>query len=95
MNLKRSVFFFGANVVGATGVKFFWRSLEAVSPGSSVFPLTDRVFPGKDRLAAAFRSEGSPKSGFSVHDSSGRPFRVIAMIDMRRLDGEIAASDAD
>ncbi len=80
MNLKRNVLLFGSEHRWSNRGNNLLAKLESGKPVFLSFPLTDQVFPGKDRLAATFRSEGSPKSGFSAYDSSGRPFRVTAML---------------
>ena len=59
---------------------------------STAFPILDAMLPGKDRLAATFRKEVSPKGGsFSIRRFREEPFSVVELIEMGTLNEEIAA----
>lgn len=59
---------------------------------SSAFPILDAMLPGKDRLAATFRREVSPKGGsFSIRRFREEPFSIIDLIEMGTINEEIAA----
>ena len=59
---------------------------------STAFPLLDAMLPGKDRLAATFKREVSPKGGsFSIRRFREEPFSVVDLVDMGTLNEEIAA----
>ncbi len=59
---------------------------------STAFPLLDAMLPGKDRLAATFKREVSPKGGsFSIRRFREEPFSVIDLVEMGTLNEEIAA----
>jgi len=59
---------------------------------STAFPVLDAMLPGKDRLAATFRREVSPKGGsFSIRRFREEPFSIVELIEMGTLNEEIAA----
>jgi archaeal flagellar protein FlaI len=59
---------------------------------STAFPILDAMLPGKDRLAATFRREVSPKGGsFSIRRFREEPFSIIDLMDLGTLNEEIAA----
>lgn len=59
---------------------------------STAFPLLDAMLPGKDRLAATFRREVSPKGGsFSIRRFRDEPFSMIDLLELGTLNEEIAA----
>lgn len=59
---------------------------------STAFPILDAMLPGKDRLAATFRREVSPKGGsFSIRRFKEEPFSIIDLIELGTLNEEIAA----
>jgi flagellar protein FlaI len=50
------------------------------------------MLPGKDRLAATFRREVSPRGGsFSIRRFREEPFSIVELIEMGTLNEEIAA----
>jgi archaeal flagellar protein FlaI len=59
---------------------------------STAFPILDAMLPGKDRLAATFRREVSPKGGsFSIRRFREEPFSIIDLMDLGTLNAEMAA----
>jgi flagellar protein FlaI len=59
---------------------------------STAFPILDAMLPGKDRLAATFKREVSPKgSSFSIRRFRDEPFSIIDLMEMGTLNDEIAA----
>jgi archaeal flagellar protein FlaI len=59
---------------------------------STAFPVLDAMLPGKDRLAATFRREVSPKGGsFSIRRFREEPFSIVELIELGTLNEEIAA----
>lgn len=59
---------------------------------STAFPILDGMLPGKDRLAATFKREVSPKgSSFSIRKFRDEPFSVIDLMELGTLDKEMAA----
>jgi flagellar protein FlaI len=59
---------------------------------STAFPILDAMLPGKDRLAATFRREVSPKGGsFSIRRFREEPFSIVDLIELGTLNEEIAA----
>lgn len=59
---------------------------------STAFPLLDAMLPGKDRLAATFKREVSPKGGsFSIRRFREEPFSVVDLVEMGTLNEKIAA----
>jgi flagellar protein FlaI len=59
---------------------------------STAFPILDAMLPGKDRLAATFRREVSPKgSSFSIRRFRDEPFSIVDLMDLGTLNEEIAA----
>ena len=59
---------------------------------STAFPVLDAMLPGKDRLAATFRREVSPKGGsFSIRRFREEPFSIIDLIEMGTMNQEMAA----
>ncbi len=59
---------------------------------SSAFPILDAMLPGKDRLAATYRREVSPKGGsFSIRRFREEPFSIIDLIEMGTINEEMAA----
>jgi len=59
---------------------------------STAFPVLDAMLPGKDRLAATFRREVSPKGGsFSIRRFREEPFSIVDLIELGTLNEEIAA----
>lgn len=59
---------------------------------STAFPLLDAMLPGKDRLAATFKREVSPKGGsFSIRRFREEPFSVVDLVELGTLNAELAA----
>ena len=59
---------------------------------STAFPILDGMLPGKDRLAATFKREVSPRGGsFSIRRFREEPFSIVELIEMGTLNEEIAA----
>jgi flagellar protein FlaI len=59
---------------------------------STAFPILDAMLPGKDRLAATFRREVSPKGGsFSIRRFREEPFSIVDLMELGTLNEEIAA----
>ncbi len=59
---------------------------------STAFPILDAMLPGKDRLAATFKREVSPKGGsFSIRRFKEEPFSIIDLIELGTIDEKIAA----
>jgi archaeal flagellar protein FlaI len=59
---------------------------------STAFPLLDAMLPGKDRIAATFKREVSPKGGsFSIRRFREDPFSIVDLVEMGTLNEEIAA----
>jgi len=59
---------------------------------SSAFPVLDGMLPGKDRLAATFQREVSPKGGsFTIRRFREEPFSMVDLVDLGTLDELIAA----
>ena len=59
---------------------------------STAFPILDAMLPGKDRLAATFRREVSPKGGsFSIRRFREEPFSIVDLVELGTLNEEIAA----
>ncbi len=59
---------------------------------STAFPVLDAMLPGKDRLAATFKREVSPKGGtFTIRRFREEPFSIVDLIDLNTLDECIAA----
>ncbi len=59
---------------------------------STAFPVLDAMLPGKDRLAATYKHEVSPKGGsFSIRRFREEPFSIIDLIEMGTMNAEMAA----
>jgi flagellar protein FlaI len=59
---------------------------------STAFPILDAMLPGKDRLAATFKREVSPKGGsFTIRRFREEPFSIIDLIELGTVDERIAA----
>lgn len=59
---------------------------------STAFPILDAMLPGKDRLAATFKREVSPKGGsFTIRRFREEPFSIIDLIELGTINEEIAA----
>jgi len=59
---------------------------------STAFPVLDAMLPGKDRLAATFKREVSPKGGsFSIRRFREEPFSIVDLVELGTLNEEIAA----
>jgi flagellar protein FlaI len=59
---------------------------------STAFPILDAMLPGKDRLAATYRREVSPKGGsFTIRRFREEPFSIIDLIEMGTINEEIGA----
>ena len=59
---------------------------------STAFPILDAMLPGKDRLAATYKHEVSPKGGsFSIRRFREEPFSMIDLIEMGTINEEMAA----
>ncbi len=59
---------------------------------STAFPILDAMLPGKDRLAATFKREVSPKGGsFTIRRFREEPFSIIDLINMGTINEEIGA----
>jgi flagellar protein FlaI len=59
---------------------------------STAFPVLDAMLPGKDRLAATFKREVSPKGGtFTIRRFREEPFSIVDLIDLNTVDEKIAA----
>jgi flagellar protein FlaI len=59
---------------------------------STAFPILDAMLPGKDRLAATFKREVSPKGGsFTIRRFRAEPFSIIDLIELGTINEELAA----
>jgi archaeal flagellar protein FlaI len=59
---------------------------------STAFPILDAMLPGKDRLAATFKREVSPKGGsFSIRRFREEPFSIVDLIEMGTINEDLAA----
>jgi len=59
---------------------------------STAFPILDAMLPGKDRLAATFKREVSPKGGsFSIRRFREEPFSITDLIELGTIDEKLAA----
>jgi flagellar protein FlaI len=59
---------------------------------SSAFPILDAMLPNKDRLAATYKREVSPKGGsFTIRRFRAEPFSIIDLIDLGTINEELAA----
>jgi flagellar protein FlaI len=59
---------------------------------STAFPILDAMLPGKDRLAATFRREVSPKGGsFSIRRFKEEPFSIIDLVELGTINEDLAA----
>jgi flagellar protein FlaI len=59
---------------------------------STAFPILDAMLPGKDRLAATYRREVSPKGGsFTIRRFREEPFSIVDLIELGTINEEIAA----
>ncbi|HEY9753689.1 MAG TPA: type II/IV secretion system ATPase subunit [Oculatellaceae cyanobacterium] len=59
---------------------------------STAYPILDAMLPGKDRLAATFKREVSPKGGsFTIRRFREEPFSIIDLIEMGTINEQIAA----
>jgi len=59
---------------------------------STAFPILDAMLPGKDRLAATFKREVSPKGGtFTIRRFREEPYSIVDLIELKTIDENIAA----
>jgi len=59
---------------------------------STAFPILDAMLPGKDRLAATFKREVSPKGGsFTIRRFREEPFSIVDLVELGTIDDQIAA----
>lgn len=59
---------------------------------STAFPILDAMLPGKDRLAATFKREVSPKGGsFTIRRFREEPFSIVDLVEMGTINDQIAA----
>ena len=59
---------------------------------STAFPILDAMLPGKDRLAATYKREVSPKGGsFTIRRFKEEPFSIIDLLEMGTINEELAA----
>jgi len=59
---------------------------------STAFPILDAMLPGKDRVAATFRYEVSPKgSTFCIRRFREEPFSIVDLIELGTVDEMLAA----
>jgi Type IV secretory pathway, VirB11 components, and related ATPases involved in archaeal flagella biosynthesis len=59
---------------------------------STAYPILDAMLPGKDRLAATFKREVSPKGGsFTIRRFREEPFSIIELIEMGTVNEYVAA----
>ena len=59
---------------------------------STAFPILDAMLPGKDRLAATYRREVSPKGGsFTIRRFREEPFSIIDLVKLGTINDKIAA----
>jgi flagellar protein FlaI len=59
---------------------------------STAFPILDAMLPNRDRLAATFRREVSPKGGsFTIRRFREEPFSIVELMELGTLDEWIAA----
>lgn len=59
---------------------------------STAFPILDGMLPGKDRLAATFKREVSPKGGsFTIRRFREEPYSIVDLIDFGTIDESIVA----
>jgi archaeal flagellar protein FlaI len=59
---------------------------------STAFPILDAMLPSKDRLAATYKREVSPKGGsFTIRRFREEPFSIIDLIDLGTINEELGA----
>ena len=59
---------------------------------STAYPILDAMLPGKDRLAATFKREVSPKGGsFTIRRFKEEPFSIVDLVEMGTINDHIAA----
>ena len=59
---------------------------------STAFPILDAMLPGKDRLAATFKREVSPKGGsFTIRRFREEPFSIVDLVELGTINDQIAA----
>jgi len=59
---------------------------------STAFPILDAMLPGKDRLAATYRREVSPKGGsFTIRRFREEPFSIVDLVELGTINDQIAA----
>ena len=59
---------------------------------STAFPILDAMLPGKDRLAATYRREVSPKGGsFTIRRFREEPFSIVDLVKLGTINDQIAA----
>jgi archaeal flagellar protein FlaI len=59
---------------------------------STAFPILDAMLPSKDRLAATYKREVSPKGGsFTIRRFKEEPFSIIDLIDLGTINEELGA----
>jgi len=59
---------------------------------STAFPILDAMLPSKDRLAATFKREVSPKGGsFTIRRFREEPFSIVDLVEMGTINDQIAA----
>jgi flagellar protein FlaI len=59
---------------------------------STAFPILDAMLPSKDRLAATYKREVSPKGGsFTIRRFKEEPFSIIDLIDFGTISEELGA----
>ncbi|MBS7638220.1 type II/IV secretion system ATPase subunit [Candidatus Bathyarchaeota archaeon] len=59
---------------------------------STAFPILDAMLPNRDRLAATFKREVSPKGGsFTIRRFRERPFSIVELMELGTLDERLAA----
>ena len=59
---------------------------------STAFPILDAMLPSKDRLAATYKREVSPKGGsFTIRRFREEPFSIIDLVEMGTINEEIGA----
>ncbi len=59
---------------------------------STAFPILDAMLPNRDRLAATFRREVSPRGGsFTIRRFREEPFSIVELMELGTLDERMAA----
>jgi flagellar protein FlaI len=88
-SMPTNLTFIDENVLDNLIVKLTHLSSKHIS---TAFPILDAMLPGKDRLAATFKREVSPKGGsFTIRRFREEPFSIVDLVEMGTIDDQIAA----